>query len=94
MSDSNIQRKMLARYGVTQEVYDAALFPLIAQAYNAGSLRRSPVTSSDEAAVTRTELAEAFRAGAEAMADQISEDHFGGNKTFTIQFENPYEEDL
>ncbi len=49
---------------------------------------------TDSILITREQLstfgAKAFDHGSKCMADQISEDHFGGEKTFNPQYNNPY----
>lgn len=75
-----------------KNAYEEALFPLLREALVKGyELRDREVYS--EAEVSEKALGAAFDNGAEAMADQISEDYFGGRLDAKRQFVNPFTED-
>ncbi len=73
--------------------YEEALFPLLRAALQQGyNVRDREIYTAQE--VESKALSAAFEAGAESMADQISEDFFGGRQNFKRQFLNPYSEEL
>lgn len=75
-----------------KNTYEEALFPLLREALVKGYEIRDREVYSD-ADISEKALGEAFDNGAEAMADQLSEDYFGGTLNARRQFMNPYTED-
>lgn len=88
-SDAILANYPIPEYAEPKTKLEETLFPLLRKVYREG-VQKGYDLQTEEA--TQAALAEAFKRGAEAMADQVSEDYLNG-RDIRPAFENPYESD-
>jgi hypothetical protein len=88
-TDAALANFPIPEYAEPKTKLEETLFPLLRKVYREGVQKGYNLHAEE---VTQAALAEAFKRGAEAMADQVSEDYLNG-RDVRPAFENPYDSD-